>query len=56
MVKWLLLHLISWWKAPPPGSNGDNPLDQEPTGHVDEAAYERHLLGHLLDALKTMLP
>jgi hypothetical protein len=30
--------------------------DEKPAGHVDDAAYEREVLGHLLDATKTMLP
>jgi len=49
--------VIFRWKAPPRStSDGDNPLDQEPAGHVDKEAYERQLLGHLPDASKTMLP
>jgi hypothetical protein len=37
-------------------SNADNVSDEEPVGHVDDAACEREFLGHLLDAMKTMLP
>jgi hypothetical protein len=42
--------------SPSATRDGANLWDEAPTGHVDAAAYERQLLGHLLDASKTMLP
>ena len=39
--------------TPSTTSDADNVSDEEPG---NDAAYERQLLGHLLDAPKTMLP